>query len=154
MGGKTMLATNRPRPLHILRWTLAPLVTILLVVLLLQPDQQPIINTGIPPGPPSLARDLFFITGHILWFALLVVLWRWMLTMRFHSSSALLLAILIALVVGTSTEFAQKFVPGRGATVVDLLANFVGIGFAVIGVRHYEALRGILANRSYNPLNN
>jgi VanZ family protein len=149
-----MLATNRAKPLHVFRWMLAPAATALLVVLLLQPEPQPIINTGIPPGPPSLARDLFFITGHILWFALLVVLWRWTLSMRFHPFSALLLAILIALVVGTSTEFAQKFVPGRGATLVDLLANYVGIGLAVIGVRYYGARRGALATRAYNPLNN
>jgi VanZ family protein len=126
---------------------LAPAATALLVVLLLQPEQQPIINTGIPPGPPSLARDLFFITGHILWFGLLVVLWRWTFTMRFHPSSALLLAILIALVVGTSTEFAQRLVPGRGATLVDLLANYVGIVFAVIGVRYDEMRRGSQAVR-------
>ncbi len=149
-----MLATNRSKPLNILRWTLAPAATALLVVLLLQPEQQPIINTGIPPGPPSLERDLFFITGHILWFALLVVLWRWTLTMRFYPSSALLLAILIALVVGTSTEFAQTLVPGRGATLVDLLANYMGIAFAVIGVRYYETRRDALVNRPYNQLNN
>jgi VanZ family protein len=144
---------NRSKPLQLLRWTLAPLATILLVVLLLQPERQPIINTGIPPGPPSLTRDLFFITGHILWFTLLVILWRWMLTMRFNSASALLLAILIALVVGTSTEFAQKFVPGRGATLIDLFANYVGIALAVIGVRYYETRRSILANRPFSQLN-
>jgi VanZ family protein len=149
-----MLATNHSKPLHLLRWMLAPAATALLVVLLLQPDQQPVINTGIPPGPPSLARDLFFITGHILWFTLLVVLWRWTLTMRFHPPSALLLAILIAFVLGTSTEFAQKFVPGRGSTLVDLLANYAGIAFAVIGVRYHEARRSLLANRPYTRLNN
>jgi VanZ family protein len=149
-----MHGTNRSKSLQLLRWTLAPTTTILLVILLVQPDQQPIINTGIPPGPPTLTRDLFFITGHILWFTLLVALWRWTLTMRFHPSSALLLAILIAFVLGTSTEFAQRFVPGRGSTLVDLLANYAGIAFAVIGVRYYEARRSILASRPYTRLNN
>lgn len=134
-----MFATTRHKSLHVVRWLVAPLVTALLVVLLLQPSEQPIINTGIPQGPPSIERDLFFIIGHIMWFALIVALWRWTLVTRFHSNSALLLAVLIALVLGTSTEFAQTLIPNRGATLVDLLANGVGILLAVVGIKYWES---------------
>jgi|FLYN01.1.fsa_nt_gi VanZ family protein len=131
-----MIATRKPLP--VIRWLVAPLVTALLVVLLLQPGEGAVTDTGILHGPPSLARDLFYLTGHILWFGLIVILWRWTLVTRFHPSSALVLAVFIALIVGASTEFAQTFIPNRGATLGDLLANVVGVIGAVIAIRLYE----------------
>ena len=135
--------------LHVVRWLISPLLTLVLVVLLLQPGEQSITDTGILQGPPGLARDLFFIAGHIGWFGLLVVLWRWTLVTRFHTTSALVLAVLIALVVGTSTELAQTLIPNRGATLVDLLANYVGIVLAVVAVRYYET-RSLTARKQFN----
>ncbi len=132
-----MMALNKSG--YALRWLLTPLATVALVVLLLQPGEQSVTDTGILQGPPSLARDLFFIAGHIAWFGLLVVLWRWTLVTRFHPSSALALAVLIALILGTSTEFAQTLIPNRGATLADLLANGVGVALGVAGVRYWES---------------
>jgi hypothetical protein len=120
------------------RWLLTPLATVALVVLLLQPGEQSVTDTGILQGPPSLGRDLLYTAGHIAWFGLLVVLWRWTLVTRFHPSSALVLAVMIALILGTSTEFAQRLIPNRGATVGDLLANGVGVVMGVVGVRYWD----------------
>jgi len=145
-----MIFTNRYRSLGFVRWLIAPILTALLVVLLVQPGDQPIINTGIQEGPPSLERNLFFISGHIVLFTLLVMLWRWTLAPRFIPASALLLATLIALVIGASTEFAQAFVPGRGSTWIDLLANGIGIVLALVAVRLWEAGRGDLPGRPFN----
>jgi VanZ family protein len=124
---------------YALRWLLTPLATVALVVLLLQPGEQSVTDTGIMQGPPSMARDLLFIAGHIAWFGLLVVLWRWTLVTRFHPQSALVLAVLIALILGTSTEYAQIYIPNRGATLGDLLANGVGVGLGVVGIRYWES---------------
>ena len=142
LGGKALFSTNELNPSSLFRWMVTPLVTVLLVVLLLQPGEQSVTDTGIMAGPPSLARDLFFITGHIVWFLLLVILWRWTLVTRFHPLSALLLSVLIAFILGTSTEFAQRLIPGRGATLVDWLSNVAGILFGVVVVRCYELRRG------------
>jgi VanZ family protein len=133
-----MFAANDLKPLNIFRWTVTPLLTVLLVVLLLQPGEQSITDTGLMAGPPSLPRDLFFITGHMVWFLLLVILWRWTLVTRFQPLSALVLAVLIAFILGTSTEFAQRLIPGRGATLADWLSNIAGILFGVVAVRCYE----------------
>jgi len=139
---EVMFTTNELKPFNIFRWTFTPFVTVLLVILLLQPGEQSVTDTGIMAGPPSLARDLFFITGHIVWFLLLVILWRWTLATRFHPLSALVLAVLIAFILGTSTEFAQRLIPGRGATLVDWLSNVAGILFGVLVVRWYELRKG------------
>jgi VanZ family protein len=137
-GGEALFATNKEKPSNLFRWMVTSLVTALLVVLLLQPGERAVTDTGIMAGPPSLARDLFFITGHIVWFTLLVVLWRWTLITRFHPLSALLLAVLIAFILGTSTEFAQRLIPGRGATLEDWLSNVAGMLIGVGAVRCYE----------------
>jgi VanZ family protein len=131
-----MTTTNNS--LYLMRWLLTPLITVALVVLLLQPGEQAVTDTGLMQGPPSLWRDVLFTIGHVAWFGLLVVLWRWTLMTRFDAQSALVLAVLIAVVLGTSTEYAQIYIPNRGATLEDLLANGVGVVAGVIAIRFYE----------------
>jgi VanZ family protein len=136
-----MLAVTRtlPQKTFFIRWLAASTLTALLTILLLQPAEKPVIDTGIPPGPPSLGRDIFFIAGHIILFGLLVVLWRWTLITRFTPQSALLIAVLIALIVGTTAEIAQNLIPDRSATLVDFLSNGVGALLAVVAIRYWES---------------
>ncbi len=65
----------------------------------------------------------FFVWGLLLRFSIPV---RWVKTM-WHLFSIIVLAALFTYFV----EFAQKFIPGRAYNPYDLLANFLGLIFAL-----------------------
>lgn len=72
--------------------------------------------------------------GHIgLFSSLTLVLWSALRTWL-ASHMALLGAMGTALLIGTTTELTQWYIPYRGATLVDLFANWLGtfmVGFAI-----------------------
>ncbi len=73
--------------------------------------------------------------GHGGLFAVLTIIGYCGLRMWCNRAVALALAMLVALTVGTGTEFYQLLVDGRNATLVDLLANWLGVfmvGFALV----------------------
>jgi VanZ family protein len=115
---KTHFYTQNP----LVRQFVALAYTALLTLVLLQSSSQPYIGPAAPPGPPDPARELLLTSGHIIGFALLVMLW-WQ---AFDPSPrALLMAVLIALALGLVTELLQNFVPDRSASVFDLATNIV-----------------------------
>jgi VanZ family protein len=120
----------------LIRQGIALAYTTLLTVVLLQSSSQPYIGPAAPPGPPDPARELLLTTGHIIGFALLVVLWWWTLA---PSSRALLLAVLIALLLGTLTEVLQNLVPDRSASLFDLATNYVVTLAAAWFIHHHQA---------------
>ncbi len=65
--------------------------------------------------------------GHVLLFSILTMLCFWALTLRFSPRSALILSAGLGLLIGTGTEFAQVFIPYRGAAWLDLGANWIGV---------------------------
>ena len=127
-----------------IRWLLAIAYTLLITVILLQSAVQPVIDTGIPPGPPSFERELFFSIMHVLGFGLLTVLWWWALLVYLPHRRALIVAVVIALVFGAVTEWLQGFAPDRAVQITDFLANCAGVAFAGWGlqtstIRHWYA---------------
>jgi hypothetical protein len=78
--------------------------------------------------------DSSAMVGHVSLFAILTLLtWR-ALTQWFDARYAVLMAIVAALLIGTSTEVFQWFVSERNATLADLFSNWLGafmIGFVV-----------------------
>lgn len=52
-----------------------------------------------------------------------------------------ILAVLLTVLYGASDEFHQSFVPGRDASLLDLLADGVGAAIAVIALGAYSLLR-------------
>lgn len=108
-----------------LRWIYALGWTALSLVTLLQSSSQPVIGPPAPPGPPPLERELLLILGHIVVFSVMTGLWWWALTTALNSTAALVLAVLIALALGTLTEIGQATMPDRSSSWEDLTVNWL-----------------------------
>ena len=81
----------------------------------------------LTPGAPHLEE----IGGHLLVYAVLVLLWERALRAA-GVRRAGWWALAIAALYGLSDEFHQSFVPGRTMTVVDLAFDVVGAGAALL----------------------
>ena len=65
---------------RLLRWTAAIAWSIWISILLIQSEANPIISLGLPSGPQTFARELFFTCLHLLAFAITCTLWQWALS--------------------------------------------------------------------------
>ena len=111
----------------IVRWMMAMAWTLLICVLLLQPEADPIINLGLPSGPQTLAREAIFGSLHIIAFGITCGVWHWAWRAHFGLRASLALSVLIALALGVSTEALQSLSPDRYPSWLDLGANVVGV---------------------------
>jgi hypothetical protein len=93
------------------------------------------------PGTTRLIHGLAELWGysestaaalHCGLFALLTLVWFRLAILWLPRPRAILVAAGVALAVGTTTEALQLIIPGRGATLLDLGANWLGI-LAVVG---------------------
>lgn len=109
--------------------------TALLLVTLLQSSRQPVVGPPAPPGQPTLARELLLTGGHIIGFSLLTLLWWRALITVGSARRALILAVVIALVIGTLTEVAQATIPDRSASLFDLTVNWL-VTLATAAILH------------------
>lgn len=107
------------------RYILALGWTFALLVALLQSSHQPVVGPAAPPGDPDALREAMLTTGHIIGFAGLTLLWWWAYVKTLPSRRALISAILIALILGTVTEFLQTAVADRNASLDDLAVNWL-----------------------------
>lgn len=118
-----VVALLQPSPA---RWALAIGWTLLLCLFLLQPEADPLINLGLPKGDSTLAREVFFSALHLLAFALTCFVWFWTLRRNLKVRTSLLVAVVIAIVLGIVTESLQTLTLDRHASFIDLAANFAG----------------------------
>jgi len=109
-----------------LRWLVALAWTVFISIILVQPEQQPVINTGIPPGPNTLEREIIFTTLHLIAFGTTCAVWFWAWFGHLSLMKSLLFALVIAVVIGSVTEYLQTFAPDRHPSLIDFLANAVG----------------------------
>ena len=109
-----------------IRWLAAIAWTILLSILLLQPEADPVISLGLPTGPQTLAREAFFTALHMMAFALTCALWYWTWQGHLAFGASLALGIVFAFVLGAATEFLQSFAPDRYPSLLDFIANLFG----------------------------
>jgi VanZ family protein len=107
------------------RWLCALAWTALVTLTLLQSSSQPVIGPAAPPGEPPLEREILLLIGHVIAFGVLTWLWWWAWSLYYNAQTALLLAVLIALVLGTSTEILQALVPDRATSWFDLVTNWI-----------------------------
>lgn len=114
-----------------LRWGLALAWTFFLTVLLLQPEVNQIIPTGIAPAPPSFEREALFTVAHLICFSLTALLWGFALSKDVPLTMSLVIAAVFLLSYGFVTELAQGNVAGRSPQLGDIVANITGI---VIGL--------------------
>lgn len=109
-----------------LRWKLAIGWSLLLTLFLLQPEAEPLIDLGLPRGPSTIQRELFFSTLHLLAFALTCFIWFWALRCAFNPRKSLFAALLVAIALGFATEALQSLTLDRHASLIDLIANICG----------------------------
>ena len=109
-----------------IRWLAALAWSILLSILLLQPEADPVINLGLPTGPQTLAREAFFTMLHIVAFALTCALWYWTWRSHLAFGASLALGIAFSIALGAATEFLQSFAPDRYPSLIDFIANLFG----------------------------
>ena len=81
--------------------------------------------------------DILEALAHVGMFGGLTLLWGWTLAFHFPARYAAAMTVMIALLLGTATEFGQYFV-ARGALMLDLMANFTGIALSVAGLRFFH----------------
>jgi len=91
-------------------------------VTLLQSSGKPVVGPPAPPGPPSNERELFLTSGHIVAFAVMMVLLWWALR---PAKYALIVALVTCMIFGAVTEIAQRLVPDRSSSLSDLLVNWI-----------------------------
>lgn len=120
-----------------LRWGYAAAWVLLITVLLLQPSGRPVVGPAAPPGPPDLGRELYLTTGHIIGFSVMTALIWWALAATLPSRRALHIAVLLALLLGIMTEWAQTLVVDRTASLFDLSVN---IGVTLLTARLIDRL--------------
>jgi VanZ family protein len=133
-----LMAMKRYTGMNTARWMIAFAYTLFMVILLVQQAEKPVLRVGVPPGPPSLEREIVFTTLHVFFFGLMTWLWRWTLIGRATPVMALGLAVFVTLFVGVTTEFAQFLVSDRSPSIQDFFANIAGALVIVIWARWRE----------------
>lgn len=124
-----------------IRWLVALLWTLWISIILIQPEAQPVIDIGLRPAPPSFERELVFTTGHVIAFGLTALLWWWVMTRYTANPRALIVAVGIALIVGTVTESLQAYTPDRHPSIADFLANVTGASLVALWLyRHGQTI--------------
>lgn len=99
------------------------------------------------PGTPGslIVRASGFFGGtdatdanaHIFLFLGLTSTWYLAATPFFPARTACRVVMGLAVILGTITELAQRFVPDRGTTLLDLFANWTGVMLFGIGFTFY-----------------
>lgn len=115
---------------RLIRWSVTILWTVFISILLVQPEKQPLIDIGIQPAPITLEREILFTTLHLIAFAITCVLWFWAWFGHLNLSKSLILAIVISIILGTTTEYLQIYSPDRYPSLIDYLANCLGASLA------------------------
>lgn len=109
-----------------LRWLVTIAWTIFISIVLVQPENQPVINTGIPPGPNTLEREIVFTTLHLIAFGTTCAVWFWAWFGHLSFVRSLMIAVVIAIIIGSVTEYLQTFAPDRHPSFIDFAANAFG----------------------------
>lgn len=99
-------------------WTL-----IVLALTLLPGDTAVVDNTSRAFG----GTDVTDAVGHVVLAGVLTLLYYAVAVLCREPRRALYIAAATALALTTGTEFAQLFVPHRGASLLDLSANWLGV---------------------------
>lgn len=91
----------------------------------------------VPFGPSA---ELISIAGHFAVYAVLAMLLRWAIeSLNLTGRRRFVLALTGAVAYGLTDEWHQSFVPGRDASVLDIMVDGIG------------ALRGLVAVRRVTP---
>lgn len=110
------------------------------VTLTTQTDSVPVVHLMVSLiGRTELGATI----GHAALFGLLTVIGYAALALKLSPRYALLLAMGVALTLGTATELYQQVVAGRSSSLSDLLANWLGV-FVVAFVAMYAMAKPMI----------
>lgn len=89
------------------------------------------------PGIADLSRlfggsEITDAIGHVVLFSMLTFVWYFALLYRWNRRTAFRAAVAVVWLLGTGAELSQHIVPHRGFSLLDLLANWLGIGAFVL----------------------
>jgi VanZ family protein len=108
-------------------WTL-----IVLALTTLPGDTAVVDNTSKAFGGTDVSDAI----GHVVLAGILTLLYYAVAVLHRKPRPALYIAVAGALVLTTSTEFAQLFIPHRGASLLDLSANWLGVCSFLLWMRY------------------
>ena len=94
------------------------------------PDDAPATYRIVAWVPPAVQNLM-----HIPAYAGLAFLWKWSLVVWFRPAPATLAAVVVAVAYGGLEEWYQSFIPGRFASLTDVLFNTVGACLGVLAFR-------------------
>ncbi len=121
----------------VLSWLIALAWTGLVCILMLLPGKNSVAaDTSHFFGGTNLTDSI----GHVLMYGILVGLWQIALAQQMPAVRALWWAAAFAVALGIMTEFGQEFVPNRGSSVFDVMADVLGVAVAAAVLstkRHY-----------------
>jgi VanZ family protein len=101
---------------------------------------------SVGPELPAFTR----VIAHFSEYALLAALWAWALAPSL-GRRAIAVAAAICVAFALSDEFHQSFVEGRDSDPLDVLADCLGIAFAVYLVSRLSARRAAAGRRPTSP---
>ncbi|HEV2066983.1 MAG TPA: VanZ family protein, partial [Thermomicrobiales bacterium] len=79
------------------------------------------------PVPPGLTTELTSIAGHFCAYAALSALLWWAIEPRaMPARQRMVLALAVAVLYGLTDEWHQSFVPGRDASLLDIVVDGIG----------------------------
>lgn len=131
-----IVSVIRIRPI---RWILVIVWTTFISIMLVQPGNQPLIYSGIPPGPTTLEREIIFTSAHFITFGITCAFWFWAWFGHTSLPRSLFLGIMFAIVIGIVTEYLQTYSPDRHPSLIDFFANSTGallIGYVIWRKQH------------------
>ncbi|MBN1430772.1 MAG: VanZ family protein [Anaerolineae bacterium] len=119
----------------VVRWTVALGWSVPAIYFLVWPSR------GTPVGKLFVflgGTGLTAAVGHLILCGSLVWLWYWALRALCRPIRALGIVVGIGLGLGIVTELVQLLIPSRGASLLDLLANILGVGLAAGAARRLD----------------
>ncbi|MCC7450449.1 MAG: VanZ family protein [Anaerolineae bacterium] len=124
------LALILDRP--ILRIGAAFLWTLIVLILTMLPGDAAVVGNA---SKAFGGTDVSDAVGHVLLAGILTLLYYAVAVLRRESHSALWIAAAGALILTTATELTQSFIPHRGASLLDLIANWLGVCSFILWMR-------------------
>lgn len=119
----------------VVRWTLTLIWTIITATLMLSPSGDGTTVSWVANlfGNTEMSNA----TGHFIINAALAFLWCWTLSLYATTQKTIRLILIGGVVWSFGAELSQHFVPERGTSLLDLVANILGV---VIGLAIYRVL--------------
>jgi VanZ family protein len=141
----TLLALRDSSPL---RFGLALGYTLFVIIILVQPTHQPMIDLRIARETPSMIDQLWFGAGHMLLFLMMALLWLWAFYHQLPLCPAVWLAFSVTLLIGVGSEIGQFMISSRDPSIFDLAMDTIGTSLPLLMVwllrhRHEPSLTSV-----------